>query len=152
LLIVGGGSLLHDRGRIRNLIMVLDEIGVAKFFGRRIALFAMGVGPLHRRISRWLVTKTPERAPWNNDSSTEPRKRIGVFLLDSLDISPQDKRVLTSELATALEVMAHNVANAMKNSSAALVFRRIMAAETFRLMRALMNKRDYQVDVARGIG
>jgi polysaccharide pyruvyl transferase CsaB len=53
--ILGGGSLLHDRSGLRSLLHVLDEIWIAKLLGRRTALYAIGVGPLRRRLARWLV-------------------------------------------------------------------------------------------------
>ncbi len=56
--VVGGGSLLHDRSGLRSLLHVLDEIWLAKLFRKPVALFAIGVGPLHRKISRWLVART----------------------------------------------------------------------------------------------
>jgi len=58
LFILGGGSLLHDRSSLRTLIRNLDEIWIAKLFGRKVALYAIGVGPLRRRSARWLVAMT----------------------------------------------------------------------------------------------
>lgn len=58
LFVLGGGSLIHDRSTLRNLIDVLDEIWIGKLYGRRAATYAIGVGPLRRRSARWLVAKT----------------------------------------------------------------------------------------------
>lgn len=58
LFVLGGGSLIHDRSSLSNLIHVLDEIWIAKILGRRVATYAIGVGPLRRGSARWLVAKT----------------------------------------------------------------------------------------------
>ncbi len=58
LFVLGGGSLIHDRFKLRNLIDVLDEIWIAKLLGRPVAIFAIGIGPLRRRLTRWLVART----------------------------------------------------------------------------------------------
>jgi polysaccharide pyruvyl transferase CsaB len=58
LFVLGGGSLLADRSRLLNLIYLLDEIWLAKLLGCKVALYAIGVGPLRRRIARRIVAAT----------------------------------------------------------------------------------------------
>ena len=58
LFVLGGGGLLRDNTNWRNLLRLLDEIWVAKLFGRKTMLFAIGVGPFKTRLGRWLIGAT----------------------------------------------------------------------------------------------
>lgn len=81
LLVVGGGSLLHDRLRLRNLLMTLDEIWWAKLRRRPVAIFSIGVGPLNRKLARWLVAKTVSMCDLitvRDDGSKQLLVQIGV--------------------------------------------------------------------------
>ncbi len=50
-LISGGGSLLQDKTSIKSLFYYLFIILCAKFFGKKIIIFAQGIGPLNKKIS-----------------------------------------------------------------------------------------------------
>lgn len=55
LLISGGGSLLQDVTSLRSLLYYLGVVALAR--ARRVPVFfyAQGVGPLRRRVARWLA-------------------------------------------------------------------------------------------------
>ena len=46
LIISGGGSLLQDVTSKRSLLYYLSIIGLGKFFGKKVMLFAQGIGPI----------------------------------------------------------------------------------------------------------
>ena len=58
---LGGGSLLRDNTTWHNLFRVLDEIWIAKMFGCRVALYAVGVGPFKTRLGRFLIGLSAKR-------------------------------------------------------------------------------------------
>lgn len=104
LLVIGGGSLLHDRFGLRTLLMTLDEILWAKLCRRPVAIFAMGVGPLIRQSARWLVAKAVSMCDVitvRDNGSKQLLVEIGVpadkvrvvsdpaFLLAPMPIAPQ---------------------------------------------------------------
>ncbi|MEW6723766.1 MAG: polysaccharide pyruvyl transferase CsaB [Bacillota bacterium] len=53
LLISGGGSLLQDVTSQRNLWYYLFIMLAAKLLGKRVMVYAQGIGPLQRTTSRW---------------------------------------------------------------------------------------------------
>jgi polysaccharide pyruvyl transferase CsaB len=55
---LGGGGLLRDNTNWRNLLRLLDEIWLAKLFGRKVMLYAIGVGPFRSRLGKWLIGKS----------------------------------------------------------------------------------------------
>lgn len=55
LFVLGGGGLLRDNTNWRNLVRLLDEIWWAKLFGRKVMLYAIGVGPFKSRVGKWLI-------------------------------------------------------------------------------------------------
>ena len=55
LLISGGGSLLQDVTSKRSLYYYLSIITLATSFGKRVMLYAQGIGPLRRKRARQIV-------------------------------------------------------------------------------------------------
>lgn len=55
LLISGGGSLLQDATSIRNVYYYLSIMSLAKLLGKKVALYAQGIGPLNRPTTRQAV-------------------------------------------------------------------------------------------------
>lgn len=51
LLISGGGSLLQDKTSTKSLFYYLFIILCAKLFGKKVIIFAQGIGPLNKKIS-----------------------------------------------------------------------------------------------------
>jgi len=55
LFILGGGGLLRDNTSWSNLIRLLDEIWLSKLFGRKVMLYAIGVGPFKSRLGKLVI-------------------------------------------------------------------------------------------------
>lgn len=62
LLISGGGSLLQDKTSTRSLMYYLFLIRLAKLFGKKVILFANGIGPINKPVNRKRVKKAVLRA------------------------------------------------------------------------------------------
>lgn len=58
LLISGGGSLLQDVTSFRSLVYYLWVIRLAHRLRRPVAIYAQGIGPLRRPLSRWAVRRS----------------------------------------------------------------------------------------------
>jgi polysaccharide pyruvyl transferase CsaB len=58
LVVLGGGGILRDNTNWRNLFRLLDEIWLAKLFGRKTMMYAIGVGPFKTRFGKWLIGAT----------------------------------------------------------------------------------------------
>lgn len=56
LFISGGGSLLQDTTSSRSLYYYLSLIWLAKLLGKKVMLYANGIGPIRRPINRRLTT------------------------------------------------------------------------------------------------
>ncbi|MBQ7704326.1 MAG: polysaccharide pyruvyl transferase CsaB [Selenomonadaceae bacterium] len=61
LLISGGGSLLQNVTSRRSLYYYLGIIFLAKFFGRKVMLYAQGIGPIRgafaQKLMNWIVNR-----------------------------------------------------------------------------------------------
>jgi polysaccharide pyruvyl transferase CsaB len=55
LVVLGGGGLLRDNTNWRNLFRLLDEIWIARLFGRKTMLYGIGVGPFKTAFGKWLI-------------------------------------------------------------------------------------------------
>jgi polysaccharide pyruvyl transferase CsaB len=55
LFVLGGGGLLRDNTNWRNLIRLLDEVWISKLFGRKVMLYAIGVGPFKSRLGKLVI-------------------------------------------------------------------------------------------------
>lgn len=62
LLISGGGSLLQDKSSTRSLLYYLALIRLAKFFDKRVLLFANGIGPINKPHNRERVKRVVSKA------------------------------------------------------------------------------------------
>lgn len=56
--ISGGGSLLQDTTSFKSLLYYLLLINVALLFGKKVIIFAQGMGPFKNSLSRFLVRQT----------------------------------------------------------------------------------------------
>ena len=59
-LISGGGSLLQDHTSTRSLLYYLSTIGLAKLLGKKVMIYANGIGPVSRPLNRKLVRRAVE--------------------------------------------------------------------------------------------
>jgi polysaccharide pyruvyl transferase CsaB len=83
-LVVGGGSLIHDNSGLRSLLPVIDDIFLAKRFGRQVWLYAVGIGPLRGPLARRLAARALRRC----DVITV-RDSDSVALLEELGVKRQ---------------------------------------------------------------
>lgn len=60
--ISGGGGLLQDKTSSRSLLYYLGLMRLAKLFGKKVYVFAQGIGPVKSRANRLLLKKTLEKA------------------------------------------------------------------------------------------
>jgi N-acetylglucosaminyldiphosphoundecaprenol N-acetyl-beta-D-mannosaminyltransferase len=84
LFVLGGGGLLRDNTTWRNLIRLLDEIWFSKLFGRKVMLYAIGVGPFKSRLGKFLI-----RASVNMCDLITVRSEGGAQLLREIGIAPE---------------------------------------------------------------
>jgi len=91
ILVIGGGSLIHDRYRLYALLPVIDDFFIAKLFKKKIFIYALGVGPLKHWLERWLAGLALKNA----DVITL-RDKNSVSIVESLGI-PSDKILLVAD-------------------------------------------------------
>lgn len=56
-LVSGGGGLLQDATSVRSNLYYLGIIRLAKRLGKPVMAYAQSIGPLHRRVTKWLVRR-----------------------------------------------------------------------------------------------
>lgn len=81
LLISGGGSLLQDVTGPLSIPYYLGIVVLAKLLKTRVVFYAQGVGPVERRLSRWLiklVANQVELITLRDTKSAELLKSVGV--------------------------------------------------------------------------
>lgn len=98
--ISGGGSLLQDKTSIKSLMYYLFLIFAAKIFGKKIIIFAQGIGPINNPLARILTKIAIKSAAlvsvrdekslflmrgWGIDTDLQPDP---VFNLELPDYSP----------------------------------------------------------------
>jgi len=84
LVVVGGGGLLRDNTNWRNLLRLLDEIWLARLFGRKTMLYAIGIGPFRTALGKWLIAQTVRRC----DLVTVRSERCAA-LLREIGVAPE---------------------------------------------------------------
>ena len=52
ILVLGGGTLLQDGTSTRSLVYYLSIVKAAEIFGKRVMLYANGIGPVDGKINR----------------------------------------------------------------------------------------------------
>ncbi len=78
--VLGGGGILKDEGLRLPVELLLTALW-ARLLRRPVALLAVGVGPIHRRIGRWLVAATSRLATIRtvrDEASAVELARLGV--------------------------------------------------------------------------
>lgn len=87
-LVLGGGSLLQDATSGRSLLYYLLLIVAARLSGKPVLLWGQGLGPLRRRLSRWLVRLVlplVSASSWRDPASAGQVRRWGVACLEGSD-------------------------------------------------------------------
>lgn len=81
LFISGGGSLLQDITGIYSIPYYLGLVFLAQIMGNKTVFYAQGIGPLHKKISRFLVRWISNRTDLitiRDSDSAELLRKIGV--------------------------------------------------------------------------
>lgn len=97
-LISGGGSLLQDVTSFRSLVYYLWVIRIAHRLRRPVAVYAQGIGPLRRPVSRWMVRRSLAGA-----AAISVRDEGSASTLRAIGLQRSDIRV-TADPAFALDV------------------------------------------------
>jgi polysaccharide pyruvyl transferase CsaB len=90
LVVLGGGGLLRDNTNWRNLFRLLDEIWIARLFGRKTMLYGIGVGPFKTAFGKWLIGATSRMC----DLITV-RSQRGAELLREVGVPPERIEVVS---------------------------------------------------------
>lgn len=80
-LLSGGGSLLQDTTSTRSLIYYLSIITLAKFMGKKVMLYANGIGPVSKESNRKWVRRVLNKADVitiREENSYEELVKMGV--------------------------------------------------------------------------
>ena len=93
----GGGTLLQDGTSTRSLIYYLAIIKLAKLFGRRVMLYANGIGPVNGSFNRHLV-----KLVVNTVDMITLREKLSEADLKSIGVSKPDI-VVTADPAFTLK-------------------------------------------------
>lgn len=81
ILISGGGSLLQDETSTRSLLYYLCIVFTAKLFGKKVMLYANGIGPVSHNISKLLIRliiNHVDLITLREDSSFDEIRSLGV--------------------------------------------------------------------------
>ena len=62
ILVLGGGTLLQDGTSTRSLVYYLSIIKAAELYGKRVMLYANGIGPVDGKINRHLMRSVLKKA------------------------------------------------------------------------------------------
>lgn len=81
-LVSGGGSLLQDRTSTRSLLYYLSIIYLSELMGKKVMLYANGIGPVrkknNRRLVRWLLNKA-DIITLRDENSAKELRNMGVI-------------------------------------------------------------------------
>ncbi|MBR2182629.1 MAG: polysaccharide pyruvyl transferase CsaB [Acidaminococcaceae bacterium] len=103
LVISGGGSLLQDVTSMRSLLYYLSIIAAAKWKGRKVMLFAQGIGPIRNRFMRVLTRMVVNKADLitvRDRDSAEELERMGVSAV-KVDVTADPVLMLNPESRVA---------------------------------------------------
>ena len=84
ILISGGGSLLQDVTSIKSLLYYLGVIYIALFLGKKIEIFAQGIGPINSKFGRFLTKNALKRC-----TSISVRDKASQQLLENWGIKSE---------------------------------------------------------------
>ena len=96
LLLSGGGSLLQDVTSSKSLFYYLSVIFAGKLMGKKVMLFAQGIGPIKSSLARILtkwVCNSVDIMTVRDDGSSEELKSMGVH---------QNKIIVTADAVFSL--------------------------------------------------
>ena len=97
ILVLGGGTLLQDGTSTRSLVYYLSIIKAAELYGKRVMLYANGIGPVDGKINRHLMRSVLKKA----DCITL-REKLSFNDLKNIGVK-NDNIVVTADPAFRLE-------------------------------------------------
>lgn len=103
ILLMGGGSLLQDRTSTRSLIYYLSILWLAKLFKKKCMIYANGIGPIRRKINRYLT-----KCMVNQVDTITLREHLSLKELDKLGINKPIIKV-TADPVFSLDLKPINV-------------------------------------------
>lgn len=80
-LISGGGSLLQDQTGLKSIPYYCGIMKIAQHYKKQVFVYAQGMGPINKAISKWLVKATLNKVQYitvRDTSSKKLLKDIGV--------------------------------------------------------------------------
>lgn len=125
-LISGGGSLLQDRTSTRSIVYYLSIIKCAKMFGKKVMLYANGIGPVTKPKNRQLVKSVVNRADiitLREENSLEELRGMGVenpkayvtadpvFTMDPISPEKAQKLLMEQEIPMHKPIVGVSVRN-----------------------------------------
>lgn len=100
LLVSGGGSLLQDVTSKKSLLYYLTVIAAAKHFGKKVMLFAQGIGPIRcgflRTLTKWVCRKADLITVRDEESKSE-LVRLGI---------PEEQVHVTADAVLSLDTVS----------------------------------------------
>lgn len=124
LFVWGGGSLMQDATSARNPIYYGGIMGLAQGMGLQTISWAQGVGPLKRKLSKWIA-----RRAFQGCTSVSVRDRQSAQLLADWQI----KSVVAPDPVWALDTTPINMYRDLSNPRVAVVLRSHPALTSCRL-------------------
>lgn len=103
LLVSGGGSLLQDVTSKKSLYYYLTILFLAKLMGKKVMLYAQGIGPINSSFGRKLtgvICKKIDLITVRDDGSYEELQRLGI---------KKEKIIVTADAVFALEKAPNSI-------------------------------------------
>lgn len=110
-LVSGGGSLLQDHTSTRSLFYYLMIIRASEFFGKKVMVYANGIGPVRKKINRRLVRRIVGRA----DVITL-RDEVSAQELHSMGVCRDDIRVTSDPVFTLNGIQRDEAVSLLKGA------------------------------------
>ncbi|MBS4960093.1 MAG: polysaccharide pyruvyl transferase CsaB [Clostridiales bacterium] len=139
-LLSGGGSLLQDTTSTRSLIYYLSIIDLAKLFGKKVMLYANGIGPVSRPANRKRVKNVVNKADFitlREDNSLTELRSMGVdnkniqvtadpvFSMDSIPKEESERLLNQAGVPTEKPIVGVSVRNWMDMESFAPILAKL---------------------------
>lgn len=109
LLLSGGGSLLQDVTSSRSLYYYLSILFLAKLLGKKVMLFAQGIGPIKSSLAKSItrfVCKKADLITVRDDGSLEELKSMGFSDQEVIVTSDAVFSLKPADLAIGREILA----------------------------------------------
>lgn len=109
MLISGGGSLLQDATSGKTIPYYLAIVKIAQFYKKKVVFYSQGIGPVNKKISKWLIKKVVNKVDgiYVRDTSSKKlleeigvKKPIGAALDPVLGIEVSEESIIRPERKT----------------------------------------------------